>query len=126
VLAADVQTDGTTAIVSEYKDASGRYMYAVMNAIDSQWKGVDTYQSVTLTFDPAYTHAVVWRNGVKKLVALDENASITIENGAGEAVFVIPYTYQDKSGYWIDKGGCENGVWFPGSDLYNEDVNMKG
>ena len=119
-----VDVSGETTIISEYKDANGRYMYSVMNVIDSQWKDADTYQSVTLTFNEMYTHAVVWRNGVKKLVALDENNAIMLENGAGECVFVIPYKYKNQSGYWNDNNG-ENGVWFPGNEGYNDDVNMK-
>ena len=100
-------------------------MYSVFNAIDTQYKQVDAYQSVTLTFDKEYTHVIVWRNGVKKLVALDENNAITLENGAGDIVYVIAYTYQDKSGYWTENDEGDNGVWFPGNGNYNDDVNIK-
>ena len=111
---AGVEVNGDATIVSEFIDARGRYMYAVTNLIDPQYKGVDAYQSATITFDSAYTHAIVWRNGVRKLVVLDENHSITFENGAGESVYVIPYTYEEKSEYWNDEGFGDNGIHFPG------------
>ncbi len=123
--AVDAAVDGKASIISEFTNGNGLYMYSVMNVIDSQYKDVDVYQSVTLTFDAAYTHVVLWRNGVKKLVALDAENSITLENGAGESVFVIPYTYKDESGYWNEQNGDDNGVWFPGNDRYNDDVNIK-
>ena len=76
----------------------------------------DTYQMVKLTFDAKYTHVILWRNGVKKLVALDKLNSLTIENGAGEAAYIIPYTYKENPGYIWDSTQEDNGVWFPSED----------
>lgn len=119
---AGVETNGEATIVSEFVDAKGKYMYSVMNVIDSQWTDVDTYQSVTLTFDVAYTHVVLWRNGVKQLVALDENNSITVENGAGEVVFMIPYQYEEYPGYMFDENQEDNGIFFPTIEWANPEL----
>ena len=67
-------------------------MYAIMNMTDGKYASdCAAYQTTTLTFKNTYTHVILWRNGEKKLVSLDENHCLEVENAAGEAVYVIPY-----------------------------------
>ena len=110
----NVAWNGNLTLISEYKAQNGCYMYSVMNATDGKYsKDTSAYEQVTMTFGDEYTHAIVWRNGVKTLVKLDANNSLELENGAGEAVFVIPYKYINKnqSGFIVD--GDDNGMFFP-------------
>ncbi len=112
---ASVEQDSDLTLISEFTSAVG-YMYAVMNLSDSEYATDYTaYDSVTLTFGDTYTHAIVWRNGVKKLVMLDANHSLEIENAAGEAVYVIPYKKQVNSDYFGDEMNKDNGAFFPGT-----------
>ncbi len=117
----NVKVDGEFTTVSEYKSANGAYMYAIMNMTDGKFANDSAaHQSATLTFGSQYTHAILWRNGEKKLVALDENHSLEIENAAGEAVFVIVYKYTESSnqndGNFYDPDQEDNGIWFPGNE----------
>ena len=110
-----VDVDGEFTMISEFTSGS-EYMYAIMNMTEGKYASDYTAcENVTLAFRADYTHAIVWRNGVKKLVALDANHSLEIDNDAGDIVFVIPYQYQDNSGYFADANNKENGVFFPGN-----------
>ena len=116
--------DKEAAYVNELYDyENGYFMYAVMNVVDAQTQTFDSYQTATLTFAYGYTHAVVWRNGVKTLVKLDANNSITVENAPGEAVYIIPYVASASEGYIQDVVNKDNGVYFPGDpnagDVWN-------
>ncbi len=110
------QVNGEFTTISEYKNAYGAYMYAIMNMTDGKYASdYAAYQTTTLTFGSRYTHVILWRNGEKKLVALDENHSLEIENAAGEAVYVIPYVYKEAGDDFYDAEQKDNGAWFPGS-----------
>ncbi len=119
-----VEQQGELTLISEFTTINGSYMYAVMNAVDSKYANeVGAYSQATLTFGAEYTHAIVWRNGVKTLVALDENNALEIENAAGEAVFIIPYKYIDKSGFYFDETTGDNGMFFPNmSEFYFDET----
>ena len=92
-------------------------MYAIMNMTDGKYASdFAAYQTTTLTFSDAYTHAILWRNGEKKLVALDENHCLEIENAAGEAVYVIPYVINLDNGLFTDPDQEDNALWFPGNE----------
>lgn len=113
----NVNNHGDLTIISEFTARNGAYMYSVMNAVDGKYnQDVGAYAQTVLTFGAEYTHAIVWRNGEKMLVALDENNALEIENAAGEVVFVIPYKYiyKDQSGFIVD--GEDNGMFFPKED----------
>lgn len=112
---AQVSVDGSAMLVSELCDKkyNSAYMYAVFNAIDAKNQDVGTYQSATFTFSAEYKCVEVWRNGKKQIVALDENNCITIENAAGEAVYLI-VRGQENSDYTYDYELGDNGLLFPG------------
>ena len=116
----NVVQNSELTIISEFAGGNG-YMYAIMNATDSKYASDYTaHDTVTLTFNTAYTHAIVWRNGVKKLVALDANHSLEVENAAGDVVFVIPYLYEKPSDYFGNAGAGDNGIFFPGNPWAGE------
>ena len=108
----NVSGQGELTMISEFKNANDGYMYAIMNVTDGKYRtDVGAYEQVKLTFDDQYTHVILWRNGVKTLVALDENNALEIENAAGEIAFVIPYCYK-STGYYEKETG-DNGAFFP-------------
>ena len=108
--------NGELGMISEFRSQNGAYMYSIMNVIDGKYANdYAAYQTTTLTFAESYTHVILWRNGVKKLVALDENNSIEIETAAGEAVYVIGYAYDANDGLFTDEDQRDNGVFFPGN-----------
>ena len=88
----DVEWDKETLFVTEmYDENKGNYMYMALNAIDpKEGMNTNTLISATLTFDPQFTHAVVWKNGKKTEVEL-LNGKLDVQNFPGEAVYVIPY-----------------------------------
>ena len=87
-----VDVDKEFLLVTELFDKENdRYMYCAQNIVDSACKGEDALQTTVLTFDAAkYQYAAIYRNGERDLQPL-ENGKLTIQNVAGEAVFVIPY-----------------------------------
>ncbi len=110
----DLSIQGELSMVSEFTDGKGNYMYALMNVTDSKYAtDVGAYEQAWLQFGEEYTHVIVWRDGVQTLIALDENNALEIENAAGEAVFIIPYRYVDKSGFYYDNEEEDNGAYFP-------------
>ena len=122
----NVNNNGDLTIISEFTAKNGSYMYSVMNAVDGKYASdVSAYAQTTLTFGAEYTHAIVWRNGVKTLVALDENNALEIENAAGEAVFIIPYKYIDKSSWYFDETTGDNGMFFPNMSEFYFDTTLE-
>ena len=92
VVSVTTSTDAT--LVTELYDSENyNYMYMLMNTIDPNEKNgnsKNTTQSITVTFDSAYTKAYVYQNGVRTGVELT-NGTYTVTLTAGQAVYVLPY-----------------------------------
>lgn len=115
VQSVDVNTE--SALVSELYDKRGdRYMYMIQNITNPAYQTAGTLQTVKLTFNEDYEYAIVWKNGEKSIVKLENNTYVVKQN-AGEAVYVIPFNVdEDANGdYVYDSSSGDNGAWFPGS-----------
>ena len=88
----DIEVDKESVFVSELKDDNKGYtMYMVMNCINPVYTdGTATRQTTTLTFSSNFTRAVVFNEGVKTDVALN-NGKLSFTLDPGHAQFVIPY-----------------------------------
>lgn len=85
------ENDKVNMLITElYDDDNSRYMYMIQNICDSQYQGSKTYQTSKITFSEEYNYAVIYENAERSLVKLD-NHTLTVENKAGSAKFVIPY-----------------------------------
>ena len=86
-----VAVDKESVLVTELVNkADSRYMYMVQNIVDPVYTGTGSYQTTTLTFNEEYEYAVVWTNGEKQVVSL-ENNQYTVTQHPGQAVYVIPF-----------------------------------
>lgn len=91
----NVETDQSYCLITEMRDNSykkGNYLYMVQNPVDSQWRTAATHCSTTLTFAAEYKYALLWVNGVQSKVALNENHQLVVDNPAGQATFILPYS----------------------------------
>lgn len=87
----DAKNDKVSMLITElYDDDNSRYMYMIQNICDSQYQGSKTYQISTIKFSSEYNYAVVYDDGERSIVKLN-NHTLTVENKAGEAKYVIPY-----------------------------------
>ena len=90
----NVTTSQEATLVTELYDSENyNYMYMLMNTIDPNEKngnGKDTTQSITVTFDSAYTRAYLYQNGTRTAVTLTNNA-YTVTLTAGQAIYLLPY-----------------------------------
>lgn len=110
----NISVNTESALVTElYDEVNKRYMYMLQNITDPREKSDGTLQTIKLAFNGDYEYAIVWKNGQKSIVRLENNTYIVKQN-AGEAVYVIPFN-QGEGGFVIDHGNGDNGVWFPGS-----------
>ena len=111
-----------SALVTElYDKTNRRYMYMVQNLVDPYYASEGTRQTAKLTFNADYEYALVYKNGVGKVVKLENNTYVVKQN-AGEAVYVIPFN-PEAHGFVFDGGVGDNGVWFPGSENGKSDYD---
>ncbi len=113
-----VSVNTESALISELYDKwNNRYMYMVQNITLPQHQTAGTLQTVKLTFNENYEYAVVWKNGERSIVKLENNTYVVKQN-SGEAVYVIPFNVTDGEGdgYVYDPSKGDNGAWFPESD----------
>ncbi len=106
----NVSVNMESALVSElYDKYNNRYMYMAQNITDSQYTSL---QTVKLTFNEDYQYAIVWKNGEKSVVRLENNEYVAKLN-SGEAVYVIPFNDQEKVGVNVDTNQGDTLVQFP-------------
>ena len=77
-------------VTESYDKANARYMYCVMNVVDTINKGSKAYQTAVVTFTGGYTHAAVYRNGALVGVEKLSGGALTVKNAPGEAAYIIP------------------------------------
>lgn len=88
----DIKIDKECAMVTElYDDENSRYMYMVMNTLDTMNRGSKAYQTTDVTFASEYTHVVVYKNGVGTPQKLGAGNKISVELSPGEAAYLLPY-----------------------------------
>ena len=107
-----------SALVSElYDKYNNRYMYMVQNITDPCYQTAGTNQTVKLTFNEDYEYAIVWKNGERSIVKLENNTYVVKQN-SGEAVYVIPFNVEGgaNGGYVQDTDKGDNGAWWPNSN----------
>ena len=113
----DVSVNTESALVTQLFDKyNSRYMYMLQNITDAQYSAL---QTVKVTFNEDYEYAIVWKNGEKQVVRLQNNEYVA-KLQAGEAVYVIPFNAEETEqddGFVVDTANRDNGVWFPGSSL---------
>ena len=111
----DVSVNMESALVTQlYDDITDKYMYMLQNITDSQYTAL---QTIKVAFNEAYQYAIVWKNGEKSVVKLQNN-EYTVKLNAGEAVYVIPFNAEETAngGYVHDQNQQDNGAWWPDSN----------
>ncbi|MDR1092677.1 MAG: hypothetical protein LBL66_00845 [Clostridiales bacterium] len=73
-------------LIGVFKHPDGHDGYAVVNYSDPYFHKTD---NVTLRFTDA-ARAMIWKRGVREVVNLSSNGSLTLELPYGEGVFVVP------------------------------------
>ena len=87
----DVEINMGAALVTElYDKDKDNYLYMAQNVIDPHTKYGKENQTITLTFDSKYTHAVLFEKGEKRVVKL-KKGTLTLTHTAGDATFILPY-----------------------------------
>lgn len=88
----NVVIDKECAMATElYDKENNRYMYMVMNTVDTINRGSKAYQTTKVTFAPEYTHVAVYKDGVSTPHKLAPDNSVSVELMPGEAVYLLPY-----------------------------------
>ncbi len=88
----DVNIDKECAMMTElYDKENNRFMYMVMNTVDTMNRGSKSYQTTSVTFASEYTHVVVYKNGVGTPQKLSAGNKIAVELTPGEAAYLLPY-----------------------------------
>ena len=87
----DLKIDKECAMVTElYDSENNRFMYMVMNTVDTMNRGSMSYQTTEVTFSSEFTHVVVYKNGVGTPQKLS-NGKVSVELTPGDAVYLLPY-----------------------------------
>lgn len=112
-----VEINRESALVTELYDKVGkRYMYMVQNLVDPMGESVLALQTAKLTFNEDYEYAIVWKNGEKSVVKLENNTYVVKQN-SGEAVYVIPFNPDESNrqdeNFIFDAAHGDNCIVFP-------------
>ena len=85
----------------------------LQNITDTRYSAL---QTLKVTFNESYQYAIVWKNGEKSVVRLENNEYV-VKLDAGEAVYVIPFNPDESNGEdgFHDAASGDNGGWWPGS-----------